>query len=139
MVGPQLTANTTATGTGEEAARFSCKLGVNIKSKHFAEHGYIVGLATCRPIHLSGPNRPATDIRNGASGTSNADWLNTFYSADNLQTKDPIDEYTLGTNSDAYAQRFAYLKNGSWIGGNGSDWIPTGAGITYEGLIKIKR
>jgi hypothetical protein len=49
MVGPQLTANTSNTGTGEEVARFQAKLKCSIKGKHFAEHGYVVGVSSCRP------------------------------------------------------------------------------------------
>ena len=79
MVGPQLTANTSDTGTGQEVARFQAKLKCSIKSKHFAEHGYIVGVSSCRPL-LTINNRSAADSYVGG--------IDEFYSADNLQTKD---------------------------------------------------
>jgi hypothetical protein len=50
LVGPQQVANTSATNTGQEVARFSAKIACGFKSKHFAEHGYIIGLASFRPI-----------------------------------------------------------------------------------------
>ena len=86
MVGPQLTANTSDTNTGEEVARFQAKLKCQIKNKHFAEHGYIVGVASCRPL-LMFDERGAMDTYTPyPSGLAN--WIDTFYSADNLQTKD---------------------------------------------------
>ena len=113
MVGPQLTANTSNTGTGEEVARFQSKLKCSIKNKHFAEHGYVVGVASCRPL-LNFIYRGAND--------QEAITIDDFYSADNLQTKDvtganinSIDDAT-----EAYVQRFAYLKNGQWLHGSSS-------------------
>jgi len=114
MVGPQLTANTSNTDTGEEVARFQAKLKCSIKNKHFAEHGYIVGVASCRPM-LTVSSRGAPDVyttENGAAG-----WIDGFYSADNLQTKDNVYGSYNGFTGTAWVQRFAYLKNGSWISG----------------------
>ena len=110
MVGPQLTANTSNTGTGEEVARFQAKLKCSIKGKHFAEHGYIVGVASCRPM-LTFDNRAASD---GQTIT-----IDDFYSADNLQTKDETSSQLNGitATSEAFVQRFAYLKNGQWLQG----------------------
>ena len=117
MVGPQLTANTSNTGTGEEVARFQSKLKCSVKNKHFAEHGYIVGVASCRPL-LNFLYRGAADI--------NTITIDDFYSADNLQTKDATAAYVNGINdtTDAYVQRFAYLKNGQWLQGDStaSSW-----------------
>ena len=110
MVGPQLTANTSNTGTGEEVARFQAKLKCSIKSKHFAEHGYIVGVSSCRPM-LNYIYRAASDI-----GKTTID---DYYSADNLQTKDSTDSLLNGitASAEAYVSRFAYLKNGQWLQG----------------------
>jgi hypothetical protein len=113
MVGPQLTANTSDTNTGEEVARFQAKLKCSIKSKHFAEHGYIVGVSSCRPL-LNFNFRGASDV--------NSVTIDDFYSADNLQTKDITTAGINGINdtTEAYVQRFAYLKNGQWLQGDSS-------------------
>ena len=110
MVGPQLTANTSDTGTGEEVARFQSKLKCSIKSKHFAEHGYIVGVASCRPM-LCINARGANDMETTT--------IDDYYSADNLQTKDETGATINGLtgSTPAYVQRFAYLKNGQWLAG----------------------
>jgi len=111
MVGPQLTANTSDTGTGEEVARFQSKLKCSIKNKHFAEHGYIVGVSSCRPM-LTWTNRSATDALMLD--------LDDYYSADNLQTKDnvTINANGIPSGDNAYTQRFGYLKNGAWLAGD---------------------
>lgn len=110
MVGPQLTANTSDTGTGEEVARFQSKLKCSIKSKHFAEHGYIVGVSSCRPM-LNFLYRGPSDIETVT--------IDDYYSADNLQTKDSTSAIANGINdtTEAYVQRFGYLKNGQWLSG----------------------
>jgi hypothetical protein len=110
MVGPQLTANTSNTGTGEEVARFQAKLKCSIKGKHFAEHGYVVGVSSCRPL-LNFKFRGASDM--------NTVTIDDFYSADNLQTKDICKAEINGINNttESYVQRFAYLKNGQWLQG----------------------
>lgn len=119
MIGPQLTANTSDTDTGQEVARFQAKLKCEIKGKHFAEHGYIVGVASCRPL-LTFNGRGATDM-NVLEDQTAAEWIDTFYSADNLQTKDKVSASTSGfVGTDAWTQRFAYLKNGAWIEGTSS-------------------
>jgi hypothetical protein len=118
MVAPQLTANTSNTDTGQEVARFNATLKCEVRSKHFAEHGYIVGVASCRPMVFNF-NRGATDVL-----PTGGDWIDSFYSADNLETKDTqIAEGYGFTGDDAFTQRFAYLKNGAWIRGQFSNWI----------------
>ena len=62
LVGPQLTSNTSDTNTGYEIARYSCNLSVSVRNKHFAEHGYIVGMASVRPIVIT-TGRTANDSR----------------------------------------------------------------------------
>ena len=111
MVGPQLTANTSDTNTGEEVARFQSKLKCSVKGKHFAEHGYIVGVASCRPM-LTFKYRAPADV-------ALID-IDDFYSADNLQTKDSTSAKVNGINdtTEAYVQRFGYLKNGQWLHGD---------------------
>ena len=122
MVGPQLTANTSDTDTGQEVARFQSKLKCAIKGKHFAEHGYIVGVSSCRPL-ITPTNRGAIDlyVANDAG-----EWIDSFYSADNLQTKDTTYTAVNGLNSGdpGFVQRFAYLKNGQWMSGvtSSSSW-----------------
>jgi hypothetical protein len=113
MVGPQLTANTSDTDTGQEVARFQSKLKCSVKGKHFAEHGYVVGVASCRPMLTFKYRAPAD------SGLVDID---DFYSADNLQTKDSTVAKVNGIDdtSEAYVQRFGYLKNGQWLHGNES-------------------
>ena len=81
MVGPQLTANTSDTDTGTEVARFQAKLKCSVKNKHFAEHGYVIGVSSCRPL-INFTFRGASDM------SVVGDWIDSFYSADNLQTKD---------------------------------------------------
>ena len=119
MIAPQLTANTSNTNTGEETARFACNLEVQIKGKHFAEHGYIIGVSSVRPM-LIGRERGSMD--------TNLTGIDDFYSADNLETKDIVVAEANGfTGDDAWAQRFSYLKNGAWNRGNGTTWmIPNG-------------
>ena len=133
LVQPHLTANTSSTNTGEEVGRFEAKIGCQIKSKHFAEHGYLVGVASLRPI-LFFNNRGATDMM-----PSTTDWIDSFYSADNLETKDLVDGYTSGmpTTTTANTQRFGYLKNGSWNLGsdNGSAWTIEQTLSDFAGMI----
>ena len=126
LVGPQLTANTSDANTGYEIARFSCNLNMNITNKHFAEHGYIIGVASVRPIVVT-TDRSAVDSHPStyaAASPDDSDWLNSFYSADNLQTRDSVSYPTTDVSSGgiAFAQRFAYLKNGEWLCGQGNSW-----------------
>jgi hypothetical protein len=139
LVGPQLTANTSDTNTGEEAARFQTKISCQIKNKHFAEHGYIVGVASLRPI-ISFTDRGAADSFTTASGgNSDQDWLDSFYSADNLQTKDVVWNLNNGWAAPndvvGYTDRFAYLKKGQWLEGNGNSWTLNVAASTIQTLI----
>ena len=120
LVAPHLTANTSSTNTGEEVARFETKCSLQIKGKHFAEHGYIVGVASMRPLLLFS-GRGAQDMYE--TGTT---WIDTFYSADNLDTKDKVydnNNSNIASPTNIWAQRFAYLKNGTWVNGAGSSWI----------------
>ena len=45
------------------------------------------------------------------------DWIDSFYSADNLQTKDETSASINSINATTVAnlQRFGYLKNGQWL------------------------
>ena len=132
LVGPALVANTSATNLGEEAARFQSKLALSVRGKHFAEHGYIIGVASVRPI-LMFAGRGANDQYNGP------EWIDSFYSADNLETKDTVYGNGLGALSSPtnYAQRFAILKNGQWLSGadNGSPWTINQTNSIVEDLI----
>jgi len=137
LVGPQLTANTTATEAGFETARFSCNLGVDIRNKHFAEHGYIVGIASCRPIVMTSGRRP-NDYNPVFGNPSNEEWLDMFYSADNLQTKDVYSRYLSNATSpdQTFTERFAYLKNGEWLLGNGTTrWTADNQVINFKNAI----
>jgi len=121
MVGPQLTAGTQNTELGHEAARFAGKLECNIKSKHFAEHGYIVGVCGVRPIVIAPTSSSADALcdREDAQG---------FYTADNIQTRDTYFGIGLGVSGqDKYTQRFGYLRNGQWLTGtyNPASWVNT--------------
>ena len=127
MVGPVLTSNTSATETGFEVGRYQAKLNCEIKGKHFAEHGYIIGIAGMRPI-LTNPDENPADV---FFGEPSAGTLETpVYLADNLQTRDDVSKFTLGlpaTADDGYTQRFSYLQNGQWLTGktNAASWITT--------------
>ena len=134
LVQPHLTANTSSTGTGEEVARFEAKIDCQIKGKHFAEHGYIVGVAAMRPL-IFFETRGATDML--PTGT---DWIDSFYSSDNLETKDKVFKENNGaitTPDNAWSQRFAYLKNGAWIVGanNSSTWAIIQSNTEFERLV----
>ena len=133
LIAPHLTANTTSTDTGEEVGRFETKMACQIKGKHFAEHGYIVGVASVRPIIFFN-NRGAQDML--ATGSS---WIDTFYSADNLETKDKVLKENNGgiaSPDNAWSQRFAYLKNGMWMKGTGSDtWAILNDTTSFERLV----
>jgi hypothetical protein len=126
LVGPQLTANTSNTDTGTETARFQSKLQCEISRKQFAEHGYIVGVAAMRPL-LVWKDRSAQDA------VTSGEWIDSFYSADNTLTKDTVVKEASGvtTGSDAFTQRFGYLKNGTWLIGEGDSWAirPTATDI----------
>ena len=82
--------------------------------------------------------RTATDaIPGNTVNPSQDDWLNMFYTADNLQTKDQVEsKYSgiSGTSTTNFVQRFAYLKNGAWLLGNGSDWAPLGQVTSFDDL-----
>jgi hypothetical protein len=69
-----------------------------------------------------------------------AGWIDTFYSADNLQTKDTIQDSVNGFSGTApddvaYSQRFGYLKNGNWVAGNGLAWCVDNVPSSWESLI----
>jgi len=136
LVGPQLTANTSDTDTGYEIARYSCNLNVSIRNKHFAEHGYIVGMASVRPIVMTN-ERIANDSRPSLGFPTEEDWLNSFYSADNLQTKDTYNKRVANVTSpdQSFTERFAYLKQGEWLNANGSSWILRNNAINFGDMI----
>ena len=130
MVPPQQTANTSNTDTGQEVARFQAKLKCGFKSKHFAEHGYIVGVASFRPM-IMGLERGAAD-----AVITGGDWIDSFYSADNLQTKDVVNAEMSGfTGTDGLSQRFGYLKNGQWLIGVDSTWVVSDSPTNMSNLI----
>lgn len=110
MVAPQLTGNTTATDSAFETARWQCGLEVSLKNKHFAEHGYIIGVAGIRPLVIDS-GVTASDAYVGVF-----DGYGDFYKADNLQSRDKVSEQMIlssGTDS-AFTDRFAYLRSGQW-------------------------
>jgi len=110
MVAPQLTGNTTSTDSAFETARWQCGLEVSLKNKHFAEHGYIIGVAGIRPLVIDS-GVTASDAYVGVF-----DGYGDFYKADNLQSRDKVSEQMIlssGTDS-AYTDRFAYLRSGQW-------------------------
>jgi hypothetical protein len=110
MVAPQLTGNTTSTDSAFETARWQCGLEVSLKNKHFAEHGYIVGVAGIRPLVIDS-GVTASDAYVGVF-----DGYGDFYKADNLQSRDKVSEQMIlssGTDS-AFTDRFAYLRSGQW-------------------------
>lgn len=130
MVGPQITANTSDTNTGDEVARFTAKIGCSLKSKHFAEHGYIVGVCSMRPMVIANDRGNPDGIKQYGS------WIDTFYSSDNLETKDQVNARLSGfSNDNAWTQRFGYLKNGTWLRGNGNSWVIKNNTSSMQGLI----
>lgn len=130
LVAPHQTANTSATNTGEEASRFETKMKCSIRSKHFAEHGYIVGVSSCRPM-ISASSRGAADCF-----PTGGEWIDSFYSADNLETKDNVDDALNGfSGTDAFAQRFSYLRNGQWLKGRGNNWVVDNVPTSFSELI----
>ena len=127
LIPAHVTTNTSDTNTGNETARFEGKLGCQIKSKHFAEHGYIVGVAAVRPI-LCNAGRGAADVLSTG--------IDDFYSADNLQTKDDVDSNLNGfSGTNANTQRFGYLRNGQWLRGVGSEWVIAATVSDFPALI----
>lgn len=135
LCAPQLHASTESATLGEEVSRFDCSLAVNIQNKHFAEHGYIIGVAGFRPMVMFN-DRGAADSSHVGFGDSEA-WLNWFYSADNVQTKDEVYDRINGFNatpSNWYTNRFAYATNGQWINGSGSDWVATHTATDFADL-----
>jgi hypothetical protein len=140
LCAPVLTASTEGATLGQEVSRFNCSLAVDIKNKHFAEHGYIVGVVGLRPL-LMFTDRGAPDMLPGVASNNPTDeqWLDMFYSADNLQTKDEVFSYANGfvdaTEYTAYAQRFAYLKNGAWLSGKGDSWVSTATATGFSDII----
>jgi hypothetical protein len=139
LCAPVLTASTESATLGQEVSRFNCSLTVDIKGKHFAEHGYIVGVVGLRPI-LTFTDRGAPDEHPGANATapSAEQWLDMFYSADNLQTKDQILDQASGFDDPddfCYVQRFGYLRNGSWLTGKGDSWVSTATAANFQDMI----
>lgn len=127
LIAPHLTANTSNTNTGEEAGRFETRLSCGVKNKHFAEHGYIVGVASVRPM-LVEQQRAATDALKKT--------VDDYYSADNLETKDAVDSDINGfTGDDAWTQRFGYLRNGAWIRGKDNSWIIQSTPANFKELL----
>lgn len=132
LVTPSLTSNTSSTGTGNEVARYQSRLACSIKSKHFAEHGNIIGVASCRPI-IMGASRGAIDSQPTSPDGS---WIDSFYSADNLETKDVALSEAQGFSGDeGFVQRFGYLKNGAWIRGYFSSWSIPATFTDFPSLI----
>ena len=130
LVSPQLTANTSDTNLGQESARFQAKLKCEIRSKHFAEHGYIVGIGGCRPMVMTSERGTQDAVPTGGT------WIDSFYSADNLETKDTaVGDVNGITADDAWTQRFAYLKNGIWQRATGTTWAVTNNATSFAGLI----
>ena len=139
LCAPVLTASTESATLGQEVSRFNCSLSVDIKGKHFAEHGYIVGVVGLRPI-LTFTDRASPDAHPGdpTGNPTDEQWLDMFYSADNLQTKDKQNDNLNGfTNPTftAYTQRFAYLKNGTWLTGKGDSWVSTATAASFDDMI----
>jgi sarcosine oxidase delta subunit len=137
LCAPVLTASTESATLGQEVSRFNCSLSVDIKGKHFAEHGYIVGVCGLRPL-LTFTDRGAPDMRPGYNtNPSDEEWLDMFYSADNLQTKDIVWDRSNGFNTAAdfaNVQRFAYLKNGTWLTGKGDSWVSSATATSFEDM-----
>jgi len=139
LCAPVLTASTESATLGQEVSRFNCSLSVDIKGKHFAEHGYIVGVCGLRPI-LTFTDRGAPDSHpgNAIAVPTSEQWLDMFYSSDNVQTKDIQYDRPNGFNgtpSQAFTQRFAYLKNGSWLTGKGDSWVSTATATSFDDMI----
>lgn len=135
LCAPQLHASTQSATLGEEVSRFDCSLAVQINNKHFAEHGYIVGVAGFRPIVMFN-GRGASDA-SIVDYASTDEWLDSFYSADNVQTKDKVFDRLNGINTTPdywYANRFAYATNGQWLSGSGSDWVATHTPASFGDL-----
>lgn len=135
LCGSQLIASTESASLGEEVSRFSCSLNVACANKHFAEHGYIIGVAALRPL-LVFDSRGAADAQ-FVSEDGSFDWKNNFYTADNLQTRDFVYNRLNGFDaapSISYASRFAYLKRGQWLSGEGSSWIPNLVATSFESI-----
>ena len=129
-VGPQQVANTSSTNTGQEVARFQAKIKCGFKGKHFAEHGYIVGVASFRPMIIGDERGAADAVPTGGS------WIDSFYSADNLETKDDVNAEMSGfTGTDGLTQRFSYLKNGQWLKAVDSTWIVADSPTNMSNLI----
>jgi hypothetical protein len=68
------------------------------------------------------------------------DWIDSFYSADNLDTRDKVYSYnnsniSSGSISEVYTNRFGYLRNGTWISGSGDSWILDPAVTDWERLV----
>jgi hypothetical protein len=139
LCAPVLTASTESATLGQEVSRFNCSLSIDIKGKHFAEHGYIVGVVGLRPLVMF-TDRGAPDQSVGIDNINPTDeqWLDSFYSADNLQTKDATWSALNGFATDddvAYLQRFGYLRNGSWLTGKGDSWCSTATAASFEDMI----
>jgi len=140
LCAPVLTASTESATLGQEVSRFNCSLSLDIKGKHFAEHGYIVGVVGLRPL-LTFTDRGSPDMNPGYSSPTDEQWLDMFYSADNLQTKDQTYDHLNGfgaasaADNEAYLQRFGYLKNGSWLTGKGDSWVSTAVASSFEDII----
>lgn len=137
LCGPELFASTEAATLGQEVSRFNCPLTLSIKSKHFAEHGYIVGVAGFRPLVTFTDRGSPDQLPNANSNGTNEEWLDMFYSADNVQTKDKILDRSQGNNfveNVNFVQRFGYLKNGSWLVGNGIDWAPSALATDWDDM-----
>lgn len=124
MVGPALTTNTSNTDTAFEVGRYQAKLSCEIKNKHFAEHGYLIGIAGMRPILLNTDENPA-DIWYGEPTLSTSTQYQPAYLSDNLQSRDTIFDDVMGVSGNAYSQRFSYLTNGQWLtaGASAESWI----------------
>lgn len=138
LVGPQLHASTESATLGQEVSRFNCSLSLQIGNKHFAEHGYIVGMAAFRPLVMF-DSRGANDMQFVSKDSTAYDWLDNFYSADNTQTRDFVSDNINGFSDPAEptwnAERFAYLKNGTWISGAGNTWVPNYQAAGWDGMV----
>jgi hypothetical protein len=113
------TAASTGVAIGDSVARYEGTLEKRLGRKMFAEHGYIVGVFVMRP-HLF--NDQLDNPPDGQAQT-----IEDFYLADNLRSVDEYNErlVSIATTDSAYAERFAYLRNGIHMYGSGKTWLNT--------------
>ncbi len=130
LVNPTKIDGTGDTSLGQLVAKMSTTLRFSLRSKQFAEHGYVIGICGIRPT---------LSIANACAMDSHFRTRDLLYTADNLQTADGYLEsrvMPLGVNATIMrTSRLGYLRHGQNMSGSGDGWSIQYSPTTLQEMI----